>query len=28
VLESTATCENPEIFQGKVFYDPSNPDFS
>ena len=28
ILESTGTCENPEIFQGQVFYDPNNPDFS
>ena len=28
MLENTGTCANPEIFQGQVFYDPNNPDFS
>ena len=28
MLEITGTCANPEIFQGQVFYDPNNPDFS
>jgi hypothetical protein len=27
-LENAGTCANPEIFQGQVFYDPANPDFS
>jgi hypothetical protein len=27
-LEATATCTNPDIYNSKTFYDPTNPDFS
>jgi hypothetical protein len=27
-LEATATCVNPDIYNSKTFYDPTNPDFS
>ena len=27
-FDATATCVNPDVYNSKVFYDPTNPDFS
>ena len=27
-MEATATCANPDVYNSKTFYDPTNPDFS
>ena len=27
-FDATATCVNPDVYDSKVFYDPTNPDFS
>ena len=27
-FDATATCVNPDVYDSKVFYDPTSPDFS